>query len=61
MNKLGKPNLQDDDFYIPQSKESRKLLLKQYIAAKLKDDWLKLPKQQATMERRFLRKLVDSL
>ena len=61
MNKLGKPNLQDDDFYIPQSKESRKLLLKQYISTKLKDDWLKLPKQQATMERRFLRKLVDSL
>jgi hypothetical protein len=61
MNKLGKPNLQDDDFYIPQNKEERKLLLKQYISAKLIDDWLKMPKQQATMERRFLRKLVDSL
>lgn len=61
MNKLGKPNFQDDDFYIPQNKEERKLLLKQYISAKLIDDWLRLPKKQAAMERRFLRKLVDSL
>ena len=58
---MAKPTTFDDDFYIPQNKEERKLLLKQYISAKLIDDWLKLPKQQATMERRFLRKLVDSL
>lgn len=61
MNKLGKPNLQDDDFYLPSNKEERRILLKQYISAKLTDDWLKLPKKQADMERRFLRKLVDSL
>ena len=61
MNKLGKPNLQDDDFYMPQNKESRKLLLKQYISTKLTDDWLKMSKKQADMERRFLRKLVDSI
>lgn len=61
MNQYGKPNLKDDEFYLPPTKESRKVLLKQYISTKLTDDWLKLPKQQATMERRFLRKLIDSL
>ena len=61
MNKVGKPNLKDDDFYLPSNKEERRILLKQYISTKLTDDWLKLPKKQADMERRFLRKLIDSL
>ena len=58
---MSKVAVRDDDFYIPQNKEERRILLKQYISAKLIDDWLKMPKRQATMERRFLRKLVDSL
>ena len=58
---MSKIAVRDDDFYIPQNKESRKLLLKQYISTKLTDDWLKMSKKQADMERRFLRKLVDSI
>lgn len=58
---MSKVAVRDDDFYIPQNKEERRILLKQYISAKLIDDWLRLPKKQADMERRFLRKLVDSL
>ena len=58
---MSKIAVRDDDFYIPANKEERRILLKQYISAKLIDDWLRLPKKQADMERRFLRKLVDSL
>ena len=58
---MSKIAVRDDDFYIPQSKEERRILLKQYISAKLTNDWLKMSKKQATMERRFLRKLIDSL
>lgn len=58
---MAKPTTFDEDFYIPSDKESRRLLLKQYISTKLTDDWLKMSKKQATMERRFLRKLIDSL
>jgi hypothetical protein len=58
---MSKVAVRDDDFYIPQNKEERRILLKQYISTKLTDDWLRLPKKQADMERRFLRKLIDSL
>ena len=58
---MSKVAVRDDDFYIPQNKEERRILLKQYISTKLTDDWLKMSKKQATMERRFLRKLIDSL
>lgn len=61
LNKMSKVAVRDDDFYIPANKEERRILLKQYISTKLTDDWLRLPKKQADMERRFLRKLVDSL
>lgn len=58
---MSKVAVRDDDFYIPANKEERRILLKQYISTKLTDDWLRLPKKQADMERRFLRKLIDSL
>ena len=58
---MSKVAVRDDEFYLPSDKESRRLLLKQYISTKLTDDWLKMSKKQATMERRFLRKLIDSL
>lgn len=61
MNKLGKPNLQDYDFYIPQNKEERRILLKQIISKQLTPHWLQMPKKLADMERRMIRKLVDSL
>ena len=61
MNKMSKIAVRDNEFYLPTDRESRKLLLKQYISTKLTDEWLKQPKQKANLERRFLRKLIDSL
>lgn len=52
---------EDLGFYIPTTKEDKKLLLKQYIAAKLQDHFLKLPLNMAKMERRFIRNLIDSI
>lgn len=51
----------DDGFYLPKTKEARKQLLKQYIATKLQDHFIKLPINRARMERRFMRNLIDSL
>ena len=48
-------------FYIPTVKEEKKLMLKQYIAAKLHEHFIKLPFKQAKLERRFLRNLIDSI
>ena len=52
---------EDLGFYIPTTKEEKKLLLKQYISAKLSTKWLQMPMKQADMERRFLRNLIDSI
>lgn len=52
---------EDLGFYIPTSKEEKKLMLKQYIAAKLHEHFIKLPFKQAKLERRFLRNLIDSI
>lgn len=52
---------EDDGFYLPKNKEARKQLLKQYIATKLQDHFIKLPINRARMERRFMRNLIDSL
>ena len=61
MNQYGKPNLKDDEFYLPPNKEERKLLLKQLISKHITPHWLKMPKQMASMERRMFRRLIDSL
>ena len=52
---------EDLGFYIPTNKEEKKLLLKQYISAKLSTKWLQMSVKQASMERRFLRNLIDSI
>lgn len=52
---------EDLGFYIPPTKDEKKLLLKQYISANLAKKWLQMPMKQANMERRFLRNLVDSI
>ena len=58
---MSKIAVRDDDFYIPANKESRKVLLKQIISKHLTPHWLQMPVKQADMERRMIRKLVDSL
>lgn len=60
MNKGGKKNSKDDEFFIPANKEDRKQLLKQYIASHLSDYFMNLPLERAKMERRFLRHLIDT-
>ena len=52
---------EDLGFYIPTSKEEKKLMLKQYISANLAKKWLQMPMKQAKLERRFLRNLIDSI
>lgn len=51
----------DEEFFIPANKEDRKQMLKQYIAAHLSDYFTKIPTKRASLERRFLRRLIDSL
>lgn len=51
----------DEEFFIPANKEDRKQMLKQYIAAHLSDYFIRLPLNRASMEKRFLRRLIDSL
>ena len=61
MNQYGKPNLKDDLAYLPPTKEERRTLLKQIISKHLTPHWLQMPKKLADLERRTLRKLIDSL
>lgn len=61
MNKMGKITIADEEFYLPNSKEQRKQLLKQLISKHITPDWLRMPKHQAAMERRLFRKLIDSI
>ena len=61
MNKMGKIAIRDEEFYLPNTKEQRKQLLKQLISKHITPDWLKMPRQQAAMERRMFRKLIDSI
>jgi len=58
---MGKIAIQDEDFYLPPNKEERKTLLKQIISKHLTPHWLQMPRKQADMERRAIRKLVDSI
>lgn len=58
---MGKIAIRDEDFYLPNSKEGRKTLLKQIISKHLTPHWLQMPKQRANMERRFLRRLIETI
>ena len=58
---MGKIAIQDEDFYLPNTKEGRRVLLKQIISKHLTPHWLQMPVKQADMERRMIRKLVDSI
>lgn len=58
---MSKIAVRDNEFYLPANKESRKLLLKQIISKHLTPHWLQMPRKQADMERRMIRKLVDSI
>lgn len=58
---MGKIAIRDEDFYLPNTKEERKTLLKQIISKHLTPHWLQMPKERANMERRMFRKLIDSI
>lgn len=49
------------DFYLPPSKKERKQMLVQYIVNHLGDYFMRLPMKRTSMEKRFLRRLIDSL
>lgn len=48
-------------FFLERSKEARKHQLKEFIHCKLKQRWLTIQKSQATLERKFLQEIIDSL
>jgi hypothetical protein len=47
--------------YLPQKKEERKEALTKMIAKVAKDRWRNIPRSIATLERQFIRELLDSL
>lgn len=51
----------DLDFYLPPSKNERKQMLVQYIVNHLGDYFMRLPMKRSSMEKRFLRRLIESL
>lgn len=51
----------DLDFYLPPSKKERKQMLTQYIANHLEKHFMKISVNRASMEKRFLRRLIESL
>lgn len=61
LNKMGKIAITDEEFYLPNTKEERRTLLKQLISKHITPQWLKMPKKQADLERRLFRKLIDSI
>lgn len=48
-------------FFLERNKEARKQQLKQFIHSKLNQRWLTIQKSQATLERKFLQEIIDSL
>lgn len=48
-------------FHLERNKEARKQQLKQFIHSKLNQRWLTIQKSQATLERKFLQEIIDSL
>lgn len=48
-------------FHLERSKEARKEQLRQFIHAKLNQRWMTIAQQQALLEKRFIKDLLDSL
>lgn len=48
-------------FFLERNKEARKHQLKEFIHNKLRQRWLTITKSQATLERKFVQDLLDSL
>ena len=61
LHKIKSDETTDLDFYLPPSKNERKQMLVQYIVNHLGDYFMRLPMKRASMEKRFLRRLIDSL
>lgn len=61
IQKIKEDETTDLDFYLPPSKKERKQMLTQYIANHLGDYFMRLPMKRTSMEKRFLRRLIESL
>ena len=48
-------------FFLERNKEARKHQLKEFIHCKLKQRWLTIDKAQATLERKYVTDLLDSI
>lgn len=48
-------------FFLERNKEARKHQLKEFIHCKLKQRWLTIDKAQATLERKYVQELLDSI
>lgn len=48
-------------FHLERNKEARKEQLKQFIHSKLNQRWMTIAQQQALLEKRFVKDLLDSL
>ena len=48
-------------FNLGRNKEARKQLLKQFIYTKLHERWMTVPKTLATIERKFVNDIIESL
>ena len=48
-------------FFLERSKEARKEQLRKFIHSKLNQRWLTIQKSQATLEKKFVQDLLDSL
>ena len=48
-------------FHLERNKDARKQQLRQFIHAKLNQRWMTIQKSQATLERKFLQEIIDSL
>lgn len=48
-------------FFLERNKEARKEQLKQFIHSKLNQRWMTIAQQQALLEKRFVKDLLDSL
>lgn len=48
-------------FFLERSKEARKEQLRQFIHSKLRERWLTIDKAQATLERHFIKALLNSI
>lgn len=48
-------------FHLERNKDARKHQLKEFIHCKLKQRWLTIDKAQATLERKYVTDLLDSL